>query len=394
MKKFAVCGKPIEKSKSPQIFQQFFVNNDIDAHYTRIKTDEPSVAVRLFREFGLTGMNVTTPLKKTILPYLDHLSESVSKIGATNTIASLNDELYGFNTDTVGISRCLEGSTLKNVLIIGKGGAGAAAKYTVSQISKNAKIDIIEARNLLHYTSKKRYDTIVVCVALHLVIEYLFDILNKNKKSLIVIADYQNTEIINLLTSKFSNIIDGKIWLKEQAKASAEYFFGREDFCKKIDDDKCEIPKKNIFITGFALSGKSHKGQMFAEEKKMNFLDLDALIEKKYEKTISLIFEREGEEIFRQYERKMLMEVIKKEKNTVIALGGGTLINPQNLSLIRENQGYVIYVYRQLKNILKMKANFSNRPLLATKSDKEVTELYNARKEHYFLASDLIIPND
>jgi shikimate kinase len=79
---------------------------------------------------------------------------------------------------------------------------------------------------------------------------------------------------------------------------------------------------------GYRGSGKSTIGALVARRLKWKFVDLDELIEQRAGRTIAQIFKSEGEPAFRQLEKESL-ESIRRQKNQVIALGGGAVSNPE-----------------------------------------------------------------
>ena len=78
-----------------------------------------------------------------------------------------------------------------------------------------------------------------------------------------------------------------------------------------------------VFIVGFMGSGKSFWGRRWANILGLDFIDLDELIEHKLGKTVSQIFEQQGEELFREVEATEL-RLISNRENTIISCGGGT----------------------------------------------------------------------
>ncbi len=91
---------------------------------------------------------------------------------------------------------------------------------------------------------------------------------------------------------------------------------------------------RNIVITGFMGTGKSTIGRILAQKLGYDFIDMDALIEDRQGRTIREIFEREGESYFRQLESDLCRELAGWWRY-VIATGGGTLTNPENLAVFR-----------------------------------------------------------
>lgn len=91
---------------------------------------------------------------------------------------------------------------------------------------------------------------------------------------------------------------------------------------------------RNIVITGFMGTGKSTIGRILAQKLGYDFVDMDTLIEERQRRTIREIFEREGEAYFRQLESDLCRELAGRRR-CVIATGGGTLTNPENLAVFR-----------------------------------------------------------
>lgn len=90
----------------------------------------------------------------------------------------------------------------------------------------------------------------------------------------------------------------------------------------------------NLILCGLPCSGKTYFGQQLSQKMKCDFFDLDRLIEKETDHlSCREIFLTEGEEAFRKRETRAL-ETLKKCQHSVIALGGGTLMRVENISLI------------------------------------------------------------
>lgn len=90
----------------------------------------------------------------------------------------------------------------------------------------------------------------------------------------------------------------------------------------------------NLILVGYRASGKTTVGEILARRMGWHFVDLDDLVARKAGKTIAEIFASEGEEGFRRREREAC-EQLRKSKNHVIALGGGTLMDPECRALIK-----------------------------------------------------------
>lgn len=144
---------------------------------------------------------------------------------------------------------------------------------------------------------------------------------------------------------------------------------------------------KNIVLVGMPGSGKSTIGQLLAQRKSMNFIDIDEMIEKKEGKKISEIF-KDGEEAFRKIETEVI-KVTSNCQNTVISTGGGIVKNKINIDILKEN-GIIVFIDRELEEI-KKDINMATRPLLS--SLDVLQDLYNERYDLYVNCANVIIKN-
>ncbi|HUY15303.1 MAG TPA: shikimate kinase [Terriglobia bacterium] len=140
---------------------------------------------------------------------------------------------------------------------------------------------------------------------------------------------------------------------------------------------------KLIFLLGFMGSGKSTVGQLLAVRIGWPFIDLDQRIEAGQGLTIREIFEGAGEPFFRKIEHAALTEAAKTEP-AVIALGGGTFVQPANLDFIRESGGATIWLDCGLEELRRRCEGMSNRPKF--RDAQSVAELYDQRLPYYRLA--------
>ncbi len=149
--------------------------------------------------------------------------------------------------------------------------------------------------------------------------------------------------------------------------------------------------KINIALIGFMGVGKTAVGRVLAEKLGKNFVELDSLIEQKAEKPIPDIFQQDGETAFRELEIEVTKEV-SKDKNLVIACGGGIVLNKINIDRLREN-ARMVYLTASPDVILKRVANEEGqRPLLEVDNPTlTVRELLGFRKPFYERAADITI---
>ncbi len=129
-----LIGRAVDYSYSPLIHNRACSLLGLDYHYTIFNIAEPCMigdALRGAKALGIAGFNVTIPYKKTVVPFLDALSEEAASIRAVNTIVNEGGKLIGHNTDIAGFAAPLlpyrESITDKNLSIFGGGGAALAA---------------------------------------------------------------------------------------------------------------------------------------------------------------------------------------------------------------------------------------------------------------------------
>lgn len=119
---------------------------------------------------------------------------------------------------------------------------------------------------------------------------------------------------------------------------------------------------KNIVITGFMGTGKSVVAKELARKLKMEFIDMDRIIEERQGTSIADIFARYGEKHFRSQENK-LVKKLSTEENMVIATGGGTLLSSDNARMLSQ-KGQIICLYADSQTIYNRVKRKKNRPLL------------------------------
>jgi shikimate kinase len=120
--------------------------------------------------------------------------------------------------------------------------------------------------------------------------------------------------------------------------------------------------KKNIVLMGFMGTGKSSVGRLLAAQLKMEFLDMDTVIEGRAGKPITRIFADEGEPVFRALERSLAQELAAQE-GRVIATGGGIVLNPDNVRDFSAT-GLVVCLMASAATILSRVGRGTQRPLL------------------------------
>ena len=120
--------------------------------------------------------------------------------------------------------------------------------------------------------------------------------------------------------------------------------------------------KRNIFLCGFMATGKSSVGKRLAEKMNFEFIDMDSVIEAESGKTIPQIFASEGESAFRALEARMV-ERLAERTECVVATGGGVMVNPRNLEILKRC-GVVVTLTADSETILQRVGSGDDRPML------------------------------
>jgi len=130
-----------------------------------------------------------------------------------------------------------------------------------------------------------------------------------------------------------------------------------------------------IVLLGYMASGKSSIGKRLSKTLSMSFLDLDDYIIEKEGMSISKIFKDKGEVYFRLIENKYLKEILAKDENFILSLGGGTPCYANNMEEINKKDTISIYLQgsnaTMIERLIRKK---SKRPLIASLDDDKIPE--------------------
>tara|TARA_Y100000768_G_C23894737_1_gene641994 strand:+ start:43 stop:567 length:525 start_codon:yes stop_codon:yes gene_type:complete len=142
---------------------------------------------------------------------------------------------------------------------------------------------------------------------------------------------------------------------------------------------------KNLVLVGMMASGKSTIGKKLSKKLKFGYIDTDSIVEKTEKKTISEIFEKNGEKYFRHLEENITLKSLKL-RNTVIALGGGGFINS---SIRRYTLDKCISVWLDWnnENLIKRIKNSKKRPLASKFNSSKLRRLIKKRATIYNLSN-------
>ncbi len=149
--------------------------------------------------------------------------------------------------------------------------------------------------------------------------------------------------------------------------------------------------KTNIALIGFMGAGKTAVGQLLAKKLGKRFIELDYLVEQTVGMSIPEIFQKDGEIAFRELEIDVTKEVAR-EKNSVIACGGGIVLNKINIDRLKEG-AVIVYLTASPRVILKrVSSEEGKRPLIKVDNPAlTISELLKFRKPFYEHAADITI---
>lgn len=151
--------------------------------------------------------------------------------------------------------------------------------------------------------------------------------------------------------------------------------------------------KKHIFLIGFMGSGKSTVAKYLSSAYQMKQIEMDEQIEKNEGRSISSIFEKEGEEYFRTLETELLKSLDPRE-TFVVSCGGGAAVKEENVREMKE-KGRIILLSAQPETVYVRVKNSHNRPLLEGNMNVSyIKELMDKRQKLYERAADFQVKTD
>ena len=386
-----LLGRKLGHSYSPQI------HSHLASYEYTLFEKEPEELEAFLKNGGFTGLNVTIPYKKDVIPYLDELSPTAKRLGAVNTIVRREDgTLIGHNTDYFGFRSMVGRSGLtvagKKVLVLGSGGASNTAVAALEEMG--AQVVVISRSGENNYDNLYRHADAAVIVNTTPVGMYpktgvspiSLERFQKLEGVLDVVYNPARTQLLLDAESRGLIAMNGLWMLVAQAKESAEWFAGVQ-----IPDGKIaqihgllRAQMENIILIGMPGCGKTTVGQALATMQGKRFVDADAVLEERVGRKITDIIPTDGEEAFRQMETDTLAE-LGKQSGLVIATGGGCVTRERNYPLLHQN-GTILWLTRDLN-----KLPTHGRPLSQT---GKLQQMYAVREPMYRRFADAVISND
>lgn len=346
------------------------------------------------------AINVTIPYKKDVIPYLEWISPEAKAINAVNTIVNVDGKLYGYNTDFYGLKSLIERQNVslesKCVAVLGSGGTSNTA-YAVAQsvgASSIVRVSRTPSEGYISYDElygiADRVDVIINTTPCGMFPDIGTSAVDVTRfKNLSAVFDAVYNPLVSKLVydarQKGITATGGLYMLVSQAAYAVEKFINtpvNNDAVEKIYNDLYKS-KMNIVLVGMPSCGKSTVGKVIAENFNKAFVDTDEYIVSADGREIPEIFRADGETVFRQKESEAVFD-IAKSTGTVVATGGGVVLDKSNIDILKEN-GRVYFIDRPLE----MLVTTGDRPLSSNRADLE--KRYNERYSLYTACADVII---
>ncbi len=433
-----LIGNPVRHTMSPLIHNTLAEETSTNLVYVpfEVPVDGLKYAVRGAYELGIRGLNVTVPYKSDVLSYLKYIDPLAKSIGAVNTL--VRDEAIGgyrgYNTDMTGLYRAMqeEGIELEGetVVILGAGGVarptahlcinkGAKKVYILNRTLEKAEaiadeiengavipMDIEDYREVL--LKEDRFFAIQ-CTSVGLFPDVNSAVIEDDEfykhvyAALDVIYKPLETKFLKLAKAAGARTFSGLKMLLYQGVDAFELWNTDRDI-KIMKEQSEELYRslvmevtgcRNIILTGFMGSGKTVISELLSDELSLELLDTDSAIETAEGRRISDIFEKEGEEAFRDMETELLETVVRDHyRDMVISLGGGTVIRPENRKCLKE-AGKVVYLKADPETIYERVKDDTTRPLLKCEDPlARIKELLDKRSGIYESAADITVVTD
>ena len=389
--KCGLLGRKLGHSYSPQIHKYFG-----DYSYDLFEK-EPEDLKDFILNGDFTGINVTIPYKKDVIPFLDELSPTAVKMGSVNTVIRRSDgTLFGHNTDYFGFTSMVHRSGIcvsgKKVLVLGSGGTSNTAVNALKDLGAN--VIVISRSGENHYGNLHLHKDAAVIVNTTPVGMY-----PNNGESPVDLTAFPSLEgVLDVIynPSKTQLLLDAEklglacqngLWmLVAQAKEAAEYFAGTPlpDSLIETVYQKLSAQMQNVTLIGMPGCGKSTIASFLSQRLGRKMIDADQEIVKLAGKSIPEIFAEDGEETFRAYETKVLSD-LGKQSQLIIATGGGCVTRQCNYPLLHQNSN----IFWLKRDIALLPTN--GRPLSQTTN---LQTMYDFRAPMYQAFADYVIDNN
>ncbi|MDE5667670.1 MAG: shikimate kinase [Clostridia bacterium] len=149
----------------------------------------------------------------------------------------------------------------------------------------------------------------------------------------------------------------------------------------------------NRFLIGMPGCGKSTVANVFDWKYNEQVYDTDACIVSKHGE-ISKIFEKYGEEYFREIETEVIKQLNDVEYDCFISVGGGAVLREENVRIMKSDGNKIIYLRTKLSTLEERLKNDTTRPLLKGDIKQRLNKLFAERSAIYEGIADIIVDTD
>lgn len=151
--------------------------------------------------------------------------------------------------------------------------------------------------------------------------------------------------------------------------------------------------KRHIYLIGFMGTGKSTISRILRKNLEWKEIDVDARIEAEQDMKITEIFERYGEERFRDIETECL-RAVSKEPAAIVSCGGGAVLRPENVRIMQES-GTIVLLTATPETVFLRVRHSKKRPVLnGNMNVAYIEQLMEKRRAAYEAASQITVSTD
>ena len=430
---YGLIGHPLGHSLSPFLHHELLTAAGLADEYHLFDLDPAEMPVNLPELLLRTGgINCTIPYKEAIIPFLAGLDESAARIGSVNTVS----QGIGYNTDDEAFRKVCPLSRGDNVLLLGAGGISRTMAFAAAEAGarlwiyarrpEQAKLLAAAVRDtcqdhgpacsitcpesLSDWEEQRHREGGWIVLngtplgmwpetgGLPLPAEDLdacrlvFDtIYNPVATRLVLAARSRGIPASGGLDMLFHQALKAEqIWHPDDVFPENTLVVIRSKLARAILH---QFPLA-LVLTGYMGCGKTTVGHLLASGLDLPFVDLDEVIAHESGRTIPDIFTEDGEPSFRALERSFLLRELDCGHSMVLASGGGTLVTPEALELVRRQAALILFLDASADQIMQRVKNGEGRPMIEHRSREHLLTLYEQRRPLYLAGADLVVPAD
>ena len=389
--KCGLLGRTLGHSYSPAI------HAELGDYAYALYEKEPEELEDFLLHGGFTGLNVTIPYKKAVVPFCAELSDKARALGSVNTLLCRADgTLYGDNTDYDGFSSMVRLSGVdakgKKALVLGSGGASVTACAVLRSLE--AEVVVISRSGADHYGNLHRHaDAAIIAnttpvgmyphngaapvdLTAFPACQVVFDIVyNPERTALMLQAESLGIPAYG-----------GLHMLVAQAKRASEIW--QNTAIPDSETQRIEAllrrDTRNIALIGMPGCGKSTVAAALGQALGREVFDSDARIVELAGMPIPEIFATQGEAAFRAYETQAIAQ-LSQRSGIILATGGGCVTREENYPLLHQNST-IFWLKRDISQLPT-----DGRPLSQA---GKLQAMYDLRRPLYERFADHVIDNN